>query len=149
MWTNRGLADLVGLAVGGGGADLRLMLVNTAPASAAAAADINFVADVVANEITPASYARQVLAGEASSFDAANDEALLSATDPGSLGNLETGDTIRGAWVFRQVTDDADSVVWCFLAITDTPTNGGEVTLAFGTATDGSTKAISTFANGA
>lgn len=110
-----------------------MLLVNTPPASAAAAADLNFVADVVAVELAATNYVRKALANVVVTEDDANDRALIDADDPSTWASLggALNDTIVGAWVFRQVTNDADSILWCFLDVSpDVPTNGGDVLLS-------------------
>lgn len=129
--TNRGKAELASQAAAS--ADLRLLLVDTPPASAAAAADLNFVSQVSADECSGTGYARVTLAGEAVTEDDTNDQAVLDANDPATYSGANFG-TIAGGWVFRQVTNDADSPVWCFLDVADIVTNGGDVTLSFAAA---------------
>jgi len=111
-------------------ADLRLILVDTPPASQAAAEDINFVDGIVADEVAGAG--RADLAGLALTENDTNDRAELDATDPATYTGLN-GPTIAGGWIYRQVTNDADSPVWCFLDVNDIVTNGGDVTLSFPT----------------
>lgn len=124
--TNRGKFESANLD--SDAADLRLIYVDTPPASVAAAQDFNFVADVVADEVAGA--ARADLAGLALSENDTDNRAELDATDPPTLSGLN-GPTIAGAWVYRQVTNDADSPVWGFLDSNDVVTNGGDVTPAF------------------
>lgn len=128
-WTNKGKADQAGVAVGS--ADLRLLLVDTAPASAAAAADLNFVTEVAGDEVAGTGYARKTLTGEAVIEDDTGDRARIDADDPSTYSAADFGTPV-GAWVFRQVTNDADSPLWCYLPIT-TPvaTNGGDFAVAF------------------
>lgn len=127
-WTNKGRRDFG--VVDASAADLRVLLVDTPPASAAAAADLNFVADVVADELAGTGYGRRTLTGEAVNEDDTNDRAVLDANDPTIYTAIDAG-TIAGGWVFRQVTNDADSVLWCFLDVADLVTNGGDITLLF------------------
>jgi hypothetical protein len=131
-WTNKGKVDQASVAVPS--ADLRILLVDTPPASAAAAADLNFVADVVAVEIAATNYVRKTLTGEAVTEDDANDRAVIDADNPSTWTALggALNDTIAGGWIFRQVTNDADSVLWCFLdLVPDLVTNGSDVILSF------------------
>lgn len=74
--------------------------------------DQNFVADVAADEVVDASYARQVLASKAVSEDDAGDEATLEAA-PVDYGAL-TGVTPEGIVLFKFVTNDADSPLISF-----------------------------------
>ena len=130
-WTNKGKADLAGQDPTA--ATLRIMLVNTAPASAAAAADLNFVADVAANELAGTGYARQTLSGVTVTEDDTNDRAILDATNPATYTAINAG-TIAGAWIFRRVgasDSNAVDVLWCFLDVPDLVTNGGDVNVQF------------------
>jgi len=107
-------------------ADLRMLLLKTT----APTVDTNFVSDVVANEITVAGYARQTLAGETVTEDDTNDFAYLDATDP-VFSALVAGETIIFACMFRQTGADATAPVYACYDVTDTPTNGGDVTIQF------------------
>ncbi len=113
-------------------ADLRVLLLKTALPTA----DTNFVSDIVANEITVGGYARQTLAGETVTEDDTNDFAYLDATDP-VFTALVAGETIVCAVLFRFVTVDADHRVNAWYDVTDTPTNGGDVTIQFATPANG------------
>lgn len=133
-WTNKGKADLAGGGIAG--REFRLILAKTAPASAAAAADLNFVSQIVANELTVAGYARKTLAGVVTAEDDANDRATVDATDPTTYATLAAGETIVGGWIARRITNgvdaDATDILWTWLALAPTiPTNGGDVSLAF------------------
>lgn len=130
-WTNKGKKEIVDRDATA--ADLRLLLVNTPPASAGAAADLNFVADVSANELSGTGYARKTLATKTITEDDTNDRAVFDCDDPSVYTALNAG-TIAGAWVFRQVTNDADSALWMFLDCTDLVTNGGDVTVTINSA---------------
>ena len=135
-WTNKGRADV--LSGGTSGREFRLILVHTAPANAGAAADLNFTSDIVANELTATNYARKTLANVTVTEDDTNDWAKLDADDPSTYTTLggASNDTIRGGWVVRRATNgsdtDASDRLWCFLGVSDLPTNGGDVTLSFG-----------------
>lgn len=109
-------------------ADLRVLLLKTS----APTPDTNFVSDLVpaTNEISVAGYARQALVGETVTEDDTNDFAYLDATDP-VFTSLASGETIIWAILFRFVTIDGDSPVYAGYDVTDTATNGGNVTLQF------------------
>lgn len=128
-WTNKGKADL---AAGGiAGRTFRLLVMTAAPASAAAAADLNFVADVVAGASALA--ARRTLANVVAGEDDVNDRANIDADDPAVYAAMAAGETWKGAWVYRRVGGadaDAADILWCWLGMADLPTNGGDVTLA-------------------
>lgn len=130
-WANKGKRDLA--VVDATAATLRIMLVNTPPASAGAAADLNFVSDVVANELAGVGYARKTLATVTVTEDDVNDRAVLDADDPSTYAAINAG-TIAGAWIYRRVGGgdvDANDILWMFLDTADLVTNGGDVTLAF------------------
>lgn len=131
-WTNKGKWDL---ATGGvTSRSFRILLVNTPPATAAAAADLNFVADVTANELSGTGYARKTLANVTITEDDTNDLAKFDADDPTVYSAASMG-TIAGAWIYRQITGGTDApatdILWCFLDMNDLVTNGGDVTLSF------------------
>lgn len=127
--TNKGNADV--LTRYSSGATFQAMLVTVAPASAAAAADLNFVSDVVANELADASYARVTLSGVAVTEDDTGDAAFLDAADV-TFTSLAGGETPVGAWIYRLVTNDADSPLLSFIDTNDTvTTSGNNVVLTF------------------
>jgi hypothetical protein len=99
-------------------------------------ADI-FVADVSADELGVAGYARITLANKFSTKDNANNRTDYGADNP-VWAALAAGETIGWAVVFKLVTNDADSPVICVLDGADVATNGGQITLRFnGTAVSG------------
>lgn len=111
-------------------ADLRCGLIKTA----APTVDTNFRADVT--ELTVGGYALQTLSGESVTEDDTNDFAYLDATDP-VFSALVAGETIIFGFLYRHVTNAADSPVYAGYDVTDTPTNGGDVTLQFATPANG------------
>src|SRR3990167_2533940 len=115
-------------------ADLRVLLLK----SSAPTPDTNFVSDFTpaTKKLAVASYTRKTLAGETVTEDDTNDFAYLDATDP-VWSVLESGETITWAILFRFVTVDADSPVYAGYDVTDTPTNGGQITLTFATPANG------------
>lgn len=99
-------------------------------------ADHDFVADVVANELSGTGYVdgfgnagRQVLAGKTATADLANDRAEFDANNVVWSG-INAG-TIGAAVVMKEVTNDADSPILAIITSADFPlvTNGGDVTL--------------------
>lgn len=115
-------------------ADLRILLLK----SSSPTADTNFVSDLTpaSNEVTVSGYGRHTLAGETVTEDDTNDFAYLDATDP-VFTSLATGETITWAILYRFVSTDANSPVYAGYDVTDTPTNGGNVTLQFATPANG------------
>lgn len=100
--------------------------------------DTNFVTDLVpaTNELSVAGYARQTLAGQTITEDDTNDFAYLQATAP-AFASLTTGQTVTWMVLFRQVTNDTDSPVYAAYDVTDTPTNGGTITVTFSSNANG------------
>lgn len=111
-------------------ADLRAGLIKTTPPTA----DTNFRSDVT--ELTVGGYAVQTLTGETVTEDDTNDFAYLDATDP-VFTALAAGETIIFGFLYRHVTVAGDSPVYACYDVTDTPTNGGDVTLQFATPANG------------
>lgn len=114
-------------------ADLRVLLLNT---SGAPTADTNFVSDIVANEISVGGYARQALTGETVTEDDTNDFAYLDANDA-TFSTLVAGQTIGWCCMFRQTGADATAPVYTNYDVTDTPTNGSDVTIVWATPANG------------
>jgi hypothetical protein len=115
--------------------DIRVMLLTSA-FTPDLDADI-FVADVVADELGVAGYARIVLATKFSTKDNGNNRTDYGADNP-VWAALAAGATIGWAIVFKQITNDADSPVIAVLDGADVATNGGQITLRFnGTASSG------------
>lgn len=133
-WYNKGKYDVMSgdtvlLASG-----IKCMLVNSGYAFNA---DHNFVSDVVANEIGVSGYTggfngagRKVLTAKTVTEDDGNDWAYFDAGDL-TWTTLATGVTIGGAILIRELTTDANSVVLAFMDLTDTPTNGGDITISW------------------
>lgn len=123
------------LATGGivpGTTDLRMGLLKTF-AGTTNVPDINFVSDMEAHadfaELTGASgYARVALTNEAATEVDASDWALIDADDA-AFGNLETGGTIVGWFLFIHTGNDSTAAVLGIGDLTSTPTNGGPVTV--------------------
>lgn len=115
-------------------ADLRLLLLKGGTPTA----DTNFVNDLTpgSNELTVSGYARHTLAGETVTEDDTNDFAYLDATDA-VFTALATGETITWAILFRHTGSDATAPVYCAYDVTDTPTNGGDITIQFNTPANG------------
>ena len=89
----------------------------------------DFVNDVVANELSGGSYARQTLAGKTSA-DNGTDKWIFDATDP-TFTAVAGSQTVGAAIVYKFITNDAASPVLAFLDGSDIATNGGDVTVTF------------------
>ena len=114
-------------------ADMRCLLLTTAGAPTA---DTNFVNDIVANEVSVGGYARQTLTGETVTEDDTNDFAYLDANDA-TFTALVAGQTIGWAILFRHTGSDATAPVYGNYDVTDTPTNGSDVTIVWATPANG------------
>jgi hypothetical protein len=124
-------------------AALRMMLTNTGYVFDP---DHNLVDDGTTNdplsyEISVGGYARQSLAGLALAEDDALDFAYLDANDP-VFASLATGQTVGGAVVYVYSssggsTSDTGQELLEFFDVTDTPTNGGNITITIATSSQG------------
>ena len=83
-------------------------------------------------ELVATNYVRKALANEAVNEDTANDRAEFDADDVvwSSLGGA-TNDTIGALLVLKHVTNDADSIPIAYIELTDTTTNGGDITVSW------------------
>jgi len=123
--------------------DLMLMLVTTGYTSDDAH---NLVDDGTTNdpksyEISVGGYARQALASRALFEDDTNDFAGLDATDV-TFSALAAGATIGGAVLYRYstsggTTSDTGQDLLALYDVTDTPTNGGDITIQWASTSAG------------
>lgn len=118
--------------------DLRLMLVKS---TYTFNADHNFIdnagaGDPIDEEITVGGYARVALTTKTVTQDDTNDFAYLDADDV-VFTSLVAGQTIGGAILFRQTGVDTTAPVLAFYDLTDTATNGGNVTVQWATPANG------------
>jgi hypothetical protein len=72
----------------------------------------------------------QVLASKTKTKDTTNDRIVYDAADPNWTA-VATGATVNGAIVYKDTGSDATAVPICFVDITDTPTNGGDIGITF------------------
>jgi len=101
--------------------------------------DHNFVADLVpgTNEITGGSYARLTLSSKTFAQVDASDWAEARNNELTFLA-IAVGQTVGAAVVYREVTNDADSVLVGHYELADTPGAGLDMKVQFdGTATAG------------
>jgi hypothetical protein len=99
----------------------------------------NTVHEITSYEVTTgtvSAYARQNLASKTITEDDTNDFAYLSAANV-TFSTLGTGNTIGGAVLFKQGADNNASPLIAFYDITDTPTNGGDITIQWAAAASG------------
>jgi hypothetical protein len=96
-------------------------------------------ASVVASETSVSGYTggfggagRKALASVTLQADDANDRALFDAADV-TWTALGAGQTLAYAVLFKELTSDALSPLIALFDFTDTPTNGGDITLVWST----------------
>jgi hypothetical protein len=138
-----GKFDLSGLA-------LRLMLVTTQyvfdPDQNTVKDGTSSTSDPFTYELSVGSYARQSLAGVALFEDDGNDFAGLDANDV-TFAALAAGGTVGGAVLYRYsssapttaaaTTGDSGQDLIAFYDVTDTPTNGGDITIQWASTSAG------------
>lgn len=86
-----------------------------------------FVSDIVANEASGTGYSRKTLANTSIALDAGNDRVEFDADDISYTG-LDAG-TIASAIIYKEVTNDADSILIADVDFTNLVTNGSDVDL--------------------
>ena len=133
-WFNRGKQQVLSGSTSLLSDTIKVMLVTS---SYTFDADHNFVSEVVANEVSVIGYTggfagagRKALANKSVTEDDTNDLAYFDADDLTWTG-LATGATVGGAILVKEVTNDAASQLLVFMDLADTPTNGGDITLAW------------------
>lgn len=106
---------------------LNVLLVNS---SYSFDKDHQDVADVSANEISVSGYSRQAMAAASTSItrDDTNDRVVFDGPDV-TFTALASGQTIGGAIVFDDQGADADSPLLCFIDLTNTATDGSNITI--------------------
>jgi len=117
-----------------GSATQKLMLLKSGTPNA----DDNVVNDITpgTNELSVGGYARQTLANKTVTEDDTNDFAYMDADDV-VFTALATGQTITWAYLLEFVTNDTDSFLEAAYDVTDTPTNGGNITIVWNTPANG------------
>ena len=93
-----------------------------------AAVDDGTADDPASHEISVSGYSRQSLAGRTVDKDTSNDFAYLDATDT-VFSALASGETIGGAIIFKDSGLDTTSIPIAFYDVTDTATNGSDITI--------------------
>lgn len=91
-----------------------------------------FVGDISADEISVTGYSRQGVTSPTINEDTAGDEAEFDCADP-TFSSLASGETISHSVIYKQVGGDdgteGDDPLLPVHDVTDTATNGGDVTL--------------------
>lgn len=110
-------------------------------------AGIDFVNNTIKVRLVPSSYSfdathatmtavgsgigtDQTLASKATTSDGTNHFCYFTAANP-TWTAVAGGSTIGAAVVYKFVTNDAGSTPICFLDVTDTATNGSDITISF------------------
>jgi hypothetical protein len=95
------------------------------------------VTTLAASEVTVGGYVggfagagRKALGSKTVAKNDSTDRVVFDAADP-TAWTLATGETVGGAAIIRENTNDAGSTPLFFLDFTDTPTNGGTFTVSF------------------
>jgi len=134
-WCNTSLHKALTDEAGGyfNGATMQIMLCN---ADNFIKGTHDFVADIVADELADASYARKTLAAFDVELNPASGQAIkFTATNPVWTA-LAGAETVAVAYIFEFITSDALSPLWWKLDGANIVTSGGDVTVTFD-ATDG------------
>lgn len=71
----------------------------------------------------------QTLANKTKTKDTTNDRIVYTNTVDITWTAVAAGSTIGTVTIFKQVTNDADSIPICSIDVTDTPTNGSDIKL--------------------
>ncbi len=89
-----------------------------------------YVADLTpaSNELT--GYTRPTLTGKAISKNSTDDKVYFGISD-NTISSVATGQTLSKVAIFKQVTNDSDSLLIGYYDGFSLPTNGGGVTLDF------------------
>jgi hypothetical protein len=137
---NKGLEELGKATSDLDGSDLRVMLVKS---TYSFNRDHLFVQeagfspnDPKSHEITVSGYAREALASKVVTRDDTNNFTYLDADDV-VFAALATGETVGGAILFRHTGTDTTAPVISFYDLTDTPTNGGDLTVRWNSPANG------------
>jgi hypothetical protein len=130
-WFNSGKRDILDGTIDLGADTIKVMLVN---ASYTPDADHDFIADVVANELSGTGYAggfagsgRKTLASKSFSTNTASDFTYFTAA--ALTWTAINAGTAAYLIIVKEITNDADSRLIAWVDFTDVVTNGGDLTL--------------------
>lgn len=133
-WYNKGKYDVMGGSTNLTASGIKCMLVSTGYTFDP---DHHFISDVVANEISVVNYTggfngsgRKLLTAKTINEDDVNDLAYFDAADV-TWTSLGVGATIGGTVIVRELTADSNSILIAFMDLTDTATNGGDITVSW------------------
>lgn len=96
--------------------------------------DHDYVADVTpgSNEITAAGYSRQTAGTKTRTIDDTNDRITYDCADV-DFGTPAAGETVVGMILYREVTNDADSILICYYDLGSIPLTGSSFIVLTGT----------------
>jgi hypothetical protein len=133
-WYNKGKYQVLSGGVDLNSDTIKVILVTT---SYTFDVDHNFISDVSSNELSVSGYTggfsgsgRKTLSGKSFTEDDSSNLAYFDATDL-VWSALGTGATIGGAILVKEVTNDGDSPLIAYMDLTDTATNGGDITVSW------------------
>jgi hypothetical protein len=89
----------------------------------------NFISDVVSEELGVSGYSRQTIGSKTITEDDTNHRVVFDGADP-VFSELATGETPSWCVFARFTGNDATSEIISAIDIPDTPTNGGNITVA-------------------
>lgn len=117
------------------GDDIRVLLVKeSGNTTTDTEADTTFLDQFTTlGELSATSYVRKALANELITEDTANDRAEFSADATvvwSPLGGA-SNDTIGALILYKHVTNDTDSIPIAYIELSDTTTNGGDITVSW------------------
>ena len=134
LLTNKGLYMILSGDVDLRDDTIKVMLLSSAYATPLAT--VNFVSDVVANELTGTGYVagfggsgRRTLATKTLTEDDTNGVAIFDAAD--LTWTTITAGTAKHAAIIKEITSDADSPVLGFISFTAQVTAGGNLLIAW------------------
>lgn len=79
----------------------------------------------------------QTVAGKSIVVDTANDFGFWKSTTNPTWSAVSAGSTVGGAVLYKFVTVDGDSIPCCYYDLTDTATNGGDITMTWASDANG------------
>lgn len=96
--------------------------------------DHDYVADVTpaSYEITVAGYSRQTAGTKTRTIDDSNDRIVYDCADV-DFGTPASGETVVGMILYREVTNDADSILICYYDLGSIPLTGSSFIVLTGT----------------
>lgn len=131
FWTNKGLVNILSGDVDLRDDTIKVMLLDD---EALATKDINFVSEISADELTGSGYTggfggagRKTLASKVFTENDTDDRAEFDAADV--VWTAIDAGSAQMAAVIKEITNDGASLVLGFVDITDTMTNGGDLTI--------------------